>query len=143
MGVAMREIVAQEQPRPRWLWIGPICASAALAGTICDPANGSAWTVLFVLQFAALLVVMVVDLLLPADRKQAIVTDNALLVGRWWHVVTIARKAVRGGSRGRSRSAHMVGQGRRRACGQRDAAAALPGPACRCDPTAAGVGRGW
>ncbi|MFF2266911.1 hypothetical protein ACFVTZ_01480 [Cellulosimicrobium cellulans] len=91
----MREIVGQEQPRPRWWWVGPICASVAVAVSTRDLLGGDAWAVLFVLQFAVLLVIMVFGLLLPVDRRRALVTDDALVVGRWWGVVTIARKDVR------------------------------------------------
>lgn len=51
--------------------------------------------VLFVVLFVVLLVMAVADMLMPADRRQVVVTETELLVGRRWRVTTIARPDVR------------------------------------------------
>ncbi|MTG89883.1 hypothetical protein GJV82_13140 [Cellulosimicrobium sp. BIT-GX5] len=91
----MREVIAQEQPRSRWYWIGPVCGFAGLAGATHSLAGGRTAMVLFIGFFAVLLTLMLVELFAPVDRRQVIATDERLFVGRWWRVVSIARQDVR------------------------------------------------
>jgi len=90
-----QQIVARERPRPRWFWVGPILGLVGVSAATVNMALGRWGQVLFVILFAVLLTVAVIDLLLPADRKQAVVTDDVLRVGRWGRVSTIARNDVR------------------------------------------------
>jgi hypothetical protein len=91
----MREVVAQEEPVSRWFWVGPLCSLVALAVATRSLVGGRTAGVLFAALFAVLLARTLVELLLPADRRRAVVTGDALVVGRWWRVVTIAREDVR------------------------------------------------
>lgn len=91
----MREVVAQEQRRPRWLWVGPVCSLIAIGISIRSIVDGRVGMVLFVVLFVVLLVMAVADMLMPADRRQVVVTETELLVGRRWRVTTIARPDVR------------------------------------------------
>jgi hypothetical protein len=81
--------------------VEPLLGLVGLAGATVSLVQGRSGPVLLVSFCAVLLPIAVADLLVPADRTQAAVTDDVLRVGRGWKVSTIVRgdvRAVRGTS---------------------------------------------